>query len=133
MFSHLKVTSICKNLAWYLHTPIPVEKNESGLDTTTISYFAKWLIFRLCLLIKLHKYLEETQLSRNASKGNKSSWKIQEIALTNVYINFVLCQWEYKIRVNCLLQWHDGSIECHPEENLTLEQPQMTHPSDGGD
>lgn len=67
-----------QNLAGYLHTTIPVEKKQNGLDITTIGYFAKRSIFRLCLLIKLHKYLEETQLSRNASnmagkKGNKSS------------------------------------------------------------
>lgn len=61
------MTNICKNLAGYLHTTIPLEKNQNGLDTTTIRYYAKWIILRFCLLIKLHKYLEETRLSRNAS------------------------------------------------------------------
>lgn len=67
------MTSICKNLAGYLYTTIHAEKNQNGLDITTIRYFAKWLIFRVCLLIKLHKYLEETRLSRSASnmKGKK--------------------------------------------------------------
>lgn len=61
MFLHLRMTSISKNLEEYLHTTIPAEKNQNGLETTTISYCAKWLIFRLCLLIELHKYLEETR------------------------------------------------------------------------
>lgn len=61
MFLHLKMTSISKKPDEYLHTNIPAEKNQNGLNTTTIRYFAIWLIFRLCLLIKLHKYLEETR------------------------------------------------------------------------
>lgn len=61
MFLHLRMTSISKTLDQYLHTTIPAEKNQNGLDTTTIRCFAIWLIFRLCLLIKLHKYLEETR------------------------------------------------------------------------
>lgn len=56
-----------QNLDEYLHTTIPAEKNQNGLDTTTRRYFTIWLILRLFLLIKLHKYLEETQWSRNAS------------------------------------------------------------------
>lgn len=66
MFSHLRMTSICKTLAGYLHTTIPVVKTQNGLDKA-IRCFAKWLIFSLSLLIKLHKYSEETNLSRNAS------------------------------------------------------------------
>lgn len=69
MLSHLRMTSICKHLkGQYLHSTIPVDKNQNGLDTLELtSYLAKWLILRLCILVKLHRYLEETQLSRNAS------------------------------------------------------------------
>lgn len=34
MLSHLRMTSICKHLkGQYLHSTIPVEKNQNGLDT----------------------------------------------------------------------------------------------------
>lgn len=39
MLLHLRMTSISKNLDEYLHTTIPAEKNQNGLNTTTIKYF----------------------------------------------------------------------------------------------